>query len=234
MSIQLTQIQHAPKIQHAPNLLGGISFVPFLTRFLADSAGCVSQLADQYGNDTAVAVATPFNLSQRKYVVGIGARQNQMVLGHKTAFRTTGYMFNGPPGSAMSRIRNGLLHSRGKEQSGIRSMLQPIFSNKSIEKPFGQFIRITREQTDTWQPGTQIELWQEMCLLTRRLSGRILLANESDESLDDLSDKIQRVVDRTFNGPGWHANQPRRSRRGQPLCHSPESRRLSRPPEIPS
>lgn len=193
MSVQLAQIHQTPSI------LSGISFVPFLARFLADSAGCVTRFADRYGHDTAVAVPTPFNLSKRKYVVGIGARQNQTVLGESSAFRTTGYMFNGPPDSAMSRIRKGLLHSRGKEHADIRSMLQPVFSNKSIAKPFGQFIRITREQTDTWQPGTQIELWRELCLLTRRLSGRILLTNESDESLDDLSGKIQRVVDQTFN-----------------------------------
>lgn len=197
-----TQLDPAT-IRQTPNVIGGVSGAPWLLRFLANSAGCVATLENQYGNDTAVAIPTPFNLSKRKYVVGIGARQNQTVLGDKTAFRTTGYMFNGPPNSAMSRIRSGLLHSRGKMHSDIRSMLQPIFAKRAIEKPFSQFIRITHEQTEKWKPGTQIELWDEMCLLTRRLSGRILLGNETDENLDDLSTKIQRVVDQTFNKLIW-------------------------------
>ena len=190
-------------VAQVPSQLGQASFLPMLIGFLGNSAAIMFDLAERYGYDSTIGVPTPFNLSKRKYVAAIGARQNQIVLGNKQAFRTTGYMFNGPPGSAMSRIRNGLLHSRGNEHANIRAILQPIFARKSIEQPFSQFVRITEEQTNRWRPGTQIDLWNEMCLLTRRLSGRILLNNETDESLDDLSMKIQRVVDMTFKKLNW-------------------------------
>lgn len=185
------------------NQIRGLRVAGLLKRFLHNSADCVHQLANQYGFESSVVAPTPLNLSKRKYVVAIGASNNQIVLGNKDAFRTTGYMFNGPPGSAISRIRSGLLQSRGKQHTSIRAMLQPIFARKSIAEPFDQFIRITREQADKWHPQRPLSLWEEMCVLTRRLSGRILLNNETDEVLDDLSQKIQRVIDHTFRKTNW-------------------------------
>lgn len=195
--------QLAETIQPHPNLISGLPVAAWLTHFLSDSAGCVTKLAEKYGYDSSVAFPTPMDLSTRKYVVGIGPERNRIILGNRDAFRTTGYMFNGPDGSAMSRIRSGLIHSRGKEHTDVRALLQPIFSNKSMDKPISQFIKITNEQMDRWTPGQPISMWHEMCLLGRRLSGRILLGNESDESLDRLSISIQQIIDLTFNKLIW-------------------------------
>lgn len=198
MAIRVSQMISEMDV-HAPKFVRGMSVAPWAVRFLSDIPGTLTNMAQEKGFDSVIGFAP----GRRKFIVALGPENNKNVLGDKERFRTTGYMFRGPRGSAMSRIRDGLLHSRGKRHTKVRGLLRPVFAAKSQRAHLEQFVSVTEECTNNWQQGGTINLWDEMCLLARRFSGRILIGKESDESLDQLSSKIEEINRFTFSKKTW-------------------------------
>jgi cytochrome P450 len=85
-------------------------------------------------------------------------------------------------------VGEGLLTSRGELHARQRRLIQPVFRKSRIEAYAGQMAELSLRMREQWQPGSVIDIMNEMMKLTMLIAAQALF----DHDIGDETQKVSR------------------------------------------
>ncbi|MDQ2868310.1 MAG: cytochrome P450 [Verrucomicrobiota bacterium] len=150
-------------------------------RLLWDPVGRMRELQRRHGNIIALGPVA-FGAPGKTHVLAIGPDYNRLALSDPANFRPTGLLLRGPKNSAQRRVRYGLTRMTGAEHKQQRAMVAPPFHRGAVMGYHEIMVRVVGATIAQWQPGTRVDIYQEIRKLTLRIASSILFSNDSDEA----------------------------------------------------
>ena len=83
---------------------------------------------------------------------------------------------------------------KGEYHKQQRRLMQPAFHREQLTGYHDTMVSLTRQMSARWQPGSTIELHQEMEHLTRHIVVRTLFGLEDDAAIEHMGALMQRMV----------------------------------------
>ena len=99
---------------------------PYYLSFFNDPVGAVERLRRKYGSMVVLRPGGPFRRRARQGVVVSGAALTRQVLSEVDTFRTGGMTIRGPRGSAINRLRRGVIGNNGEKHREHRRLVSSI------------------------------------------------------------------------------------------------------------
>ncbi len=106
---------------------------------------------------------------------------------------------------ASDTLGNGLLSSEDPLHRRQRALMQPWFHAQWVRRYAAAMVAVSKGVTDGWQPGSVVDVHQQMTRLTVVAAGQTLFGLELDQSLDVIGpamDALLKAFNRLFNPVG--------------------------------
>jgi cytochrome P450 len=132
----------------------------------------------KYGSIIAVDSVLP-PLKARTQVLAVGPVYNRIVLGETDVFHTGPITPPGPRGSAVRRLRKGIVSINGEEHAYYRKLLLAPLRRKRIDELLPQINAIVHDELDRWPLGQRVNLWELCRALMQKIAIGVLFAQES-------------------------------------------------------
>ena len=176
----------------------GLAAFAWFTRFIRDSIRCLSE-AHRHGDLCVGYSCLPWGPRGQKSIFAFGPEYNHQVLSDLATFRVTNLTVGGPHGSALRRIRHGLIGMNGSEHQQQRQIVSPWFVKKAVDGYRDATVRLTEQHLATWRVGQKLDIWQEMRRLTLRTASHVLFGRETPEQAEALGRMIHELFERNFS-----------------------------------
>ena len=119
---------------------------------------------------------------------------NQQVLSDIERFHARFFTVRGPKHSAQRRCTCGLLAMNGEQHRRNRRVVKEPFGLRAIGTYGDTIMRMTDEMLDTWQPGDERDIAEEMRQFMLRVTSRLLFGLDDPEAAYRLGDMIAKWV----------------------------------------
>jgi cytochrome P450 len=129
-------------------------------------------------------------MKRRHCYIGSGADLNRQVLTDPETFYSGGLTIRGPRGSALDRLRRGVISSNGDTHRDTRRLVSPLFQLKAVRQYFPSMVDVARREFDRWPLGKKMDVSAGISHLSLLVSAQNLLAGQN------LGD-AQRLAERT-------------------------------------
>ena len=170
--------------------LRGLEAACWKARFYLDPIMCMMDAHRRYGQLGAIGNVLP-NRTETLHVLALGPRLNQLVLNDPELFLNPEPK---PEGTALSRIRWGLISMNGQKHRAQRKLLWPTFSTKAVERYARGMADVILPIVEQWPSGGAIEVVSEMRRLALRLSSHLLFGREARTRMEMLGDMVQEFI----------------------------------------
>jgi cytochrome P450 len=119
---------------------------------------------------------------------------NQQVLSDTERFHARFFTVRGPRNSSQRRCTCGLLAMNGDQHRRNRRVVKEPFSLRTISTYAPTILRMTDEMLDSWKPGDERDMAEEMRQYMLRVTSRLLFGLDDPEAAYRLGDMIARWV----------------------------------------
>ncbi len=92
-------------------------------------------------------------------------------------------------------VGEGLFTSRGDLHARQRRLIQPVFRKSRIEAYAPQMAELSQRMRGEWQPGTVIDITEEMMKLTMLIAARALFAHDIENDAESVSRNVGTVLE---------------------------------------
>ena len=92
-------------------------------------------------------------------------------------------------------VGEGLFTSRGELHARQRRLIQPVFRKSRIEAYAGQMADLSQRMREEWQPGTEIDITEEMMKLTMLIAARALFAHDIEKDAESVARNVGTVLE---------------------------------------
>ena len=157
-----------------------------LISFMSDPISYMMILKKNYGEMASLVRGVP-----RGMVFAFGPKYNQQILSNADTFLNAGISQPGPKDSANNRIGVGLLSMNGEDHKRVRRIVSNPFHYKIIPNYHEAIVRLTSEMIDSWHDGKEIDIWEEMSRLTKRISIKLLLGLDDPRTALEVADMME-------------------------------------------
>lgn len=157
-----------------------------LISFMKDPIGYMTILNQNYGEMASLVRGVPKGM-----VFAFGPKYNQQILSNADIFLNAGISQPGPKDSANNRIGIGLLSMNGEDHKRVRRLVSNPFHYKQIPKYHSDIVKLTEEMLSGWHHGKEIDIWEEMSRLTKRISIKLLLGLDDPRTAFEVADMME-------------------------------------------
>jgi len=156
---------------------------------LHDPLSYLTRVYRRYG---AISSWTP---RHPRHVFAFGPEPNRQLFGSPECFCVDAFReLPVPPGSAMSRLTNGLLKLNGETHRNHRRLMQPAFHSRQVESYLAAIVELAQAELDSWRPGDSRAIGRDLSRLTLRVAMKTIFDLESAEGVDGLHGIIVRLL----------------------------------------
>ncbi len=174
--------------------LRGLEAWRWYLRFYANPLRCLNEARRQLGPMIVFENNLPGPQAGARYVMISGGALNREVLGRPADFRPSGLVLNGPPGSALRRLRNGLFQMSGETHRRHRRLMRPSFSTTSVGSTIPSMAPLIDRIIDRWKIGETLDVLQEMRTLSNWVAAKVLFGSEDFEASLHVGSLIDRLA----------------------------------------
>ncbi|MEX2169316.1 MAG: cytochrome P450 [Pirellulales bacterium] len=167
--------------------------------FFYDAVGCVASLHERFGKMVILRERIPFRRSVRQCIFVSGAEYSRQVLSDPETFNSGGVIIRGPKGSALNKMRRGLITVNGHKHRDQRKMMSPLFMPKAVREYYPAMVETVRKELDDWQPGTTLDVFSRACRMALLMSVKSLLPGEDSTAALRLAEATNELLDRSFS-----------------------------------
>ncbi|WP_171186801.1 cytochrome P450 [Alienimonas chondri] len=160
-----------------------------LREFPADPAACLMKLYRKHGPLAQLRAEDGMALT---FV--FSPELNRTVLSDGKRFHSKFFAIRGGRKSAQRRVTSGLLTMNGPDHKRHRRMVMEPFSKKIMPAYHEAIAELTGELLDGWEPGSTVDLHEEMNGYMRKLTSAILFGLDDPELAYRTGEKIDRWV----------------------------------------
>ncbi len=126
----------------------------------------------------------------QKVVFLFSPEYNQQVLSDIERFHARFFTIRGPKRSAQRRVTSGLLAMNGEQHRRNRRIVKEPFSLRSISTYGDVILRLTDDLLDSWQPGDERDIAEEMRQYMLRVTSTLLFGMDDQKAACRLGDMI--------------------------------------------
>ncbi len=119
---------------------------------------------------------------------------NQQVLSDTERYHARFFTVRGPKNSAQRRCTCGLLAMNGEQHRRNRRVVKEPFGLRAIGTYGDTIVRMTDEMLDSWRPGEERDIAEEMRQYMLRVTSRLLFGLDDPEAAYRLGDMIAQWV----------------------------------------
>ena len=181
--------------------LRGLKAFAAYARFFRDPIACMAALHRRYGRLFAIGEVLPVG-RERLHFMAADIEINRRVYSDPDNFRAVGLVMKGPHGSALNRMRRGLVGMNGRQHKHYRALFMPPFRRPNIAGYAAQMDAIVASELADWPLEQPVDLWPLAKRMVRRIAVRTLFGGQrpGDEA-EQIADRIDRFMNlSTFGG----------------------------------
>jgi cytochrome P450 len=165
-----------------------------LMPFAADPVGYLTKIWRDYGNVAAISRSEPV------LVFAFGPEYNRQIFPNAELFHTNPLgTFSVTDETAMSRISNGLLSMNGAHHRQQRRLMMPAFHRRQVDGYRDRMVAAVEQVIDTWRPGEQRDMAEEMQRLTMGVALKTLFSLEPSPEASRLAALFKESLDISFS-----------------------------------
>lgn len=187
----------------APPALRGFEALRWYIHFFRDTFGCLTEARERFGPICTFENPIPGHQKGQRYVLSVGGALNREVLGRPGDFRPSGLVLDGPPGSALRRIRRGIFQMNGDIHRLHRRIMQPMFSKAAVASTVPAMAPLIDEILDRWQVGRQVDMLWEMRTLSNWVAAKVLFGSEDFSASLKVGTLIDRLATLDMHRRRW-------------------------------
>lgn len=182
-------------------LLRGLKAAAAYFRFYRDPIECMATMHRRYGPLYAIGRILPFG-GERLHFMAAHTEINRHVYSDPDLFRAVGLVMKGPEGSALNRMRRGLVGMNGPQHKHYRALFMPPFRRPNIAGYVAQMDAIVASELGDWPLEQPVDLWPLAKRMVRRIAVRTLFGGQRDgDEAEQIADRIDRFMNiSTFGG----------------------------------
>jgi cytochrome P450 len=154
-----------------------------LVGFVFDPIETMRRAYDHYGPLVEFGFHIPFAKASQRFLLAVGPRYNERVLGDPATFGSGGLMLPGPKNSAQRRIRAGIVAMDGLQHEHYRQLLLPPLRRVAIDGVVRRIGEIVQTTICNWRRGAIVDLWPLVQEVARRSAAAALFGARTDADL---------------------------------------------------
>ena len=174
--------------------LRGLEAWRWYLRFYANPLKCLNEVRRQFGPMIVFENTLPGPQAGARYVMVSGGALNRAVLGRPVDFRPSGLVLNGPPGSALRRLRQGIFQMHGDVHRRHRRMMRPSFSTGAVASTVPSVAPLVDQIIDKWKVGEPLDILQEARTLSNSVAAKVLFGAEDFAASLHVGSLIDRLA----------------------------------------
>ncbi len=165
-----------------------LSALRLIGTVVRDPIEAMTSVYDRYGPLAEFGFQIPLVKKQQRFVLAVGPRYNERVLGDSATFGAGGLMLPGPRGSAQRRIRSGIVAMDGTQHEYYRRLLLPPLRRAAVNGMIGRIGEIVQLAIRDWQRDKVVDLWPLVKRVTQKVATAALFGAEtSSDSAEALT-----------------------------------------------
>jgi cytochrome P450 len=135
-----------------------------------------------------------------RHILAVGPEYNRLVLSDTARFHTIFETIT--PERVKKRRRGiGLLNMNGERHRQQRRLMLPAFHRKQVESYRDTMERFTAEVLDTWRPGQELDVVQQMSQLTLRIACQTLFGIDVADRAQVIGSLVKQFLDSNLFAP---------------------------------
>ena len=156
---------------------------------IRDPIGTMSWIYERYGPLAALQTGATFSKRPQRFVLAVGPRYNERVLGDPDTFHTSGLLAPGPEHSAQRRIRAGIVAMNGAQHAHYRRLTMPPLRRAAVDGMIGGMVEVMDRRIRSWpKAGEAVDLWPLVKDLARQVAvATLFTADKADEIPESLA-----------------------------------------------
>jgi cytochrome P450 len=152
--------------------------------FVRDPIATMQWTYARYGPLVSVGFDIPIVTKPQHFILAVGARYNERVLGDPDTFHTIGLMPPGPPGSAQRRIRSGIVAMNGTQHAHYRRMMLPPLRRAVIDAMAERMSVIVERKIADWPLGKALDIVPLLNDIARNVALSALFGADTPGGID--------------------------------------------------
>lgn len=165
---------------------------------LRDPIGHLCDLHRRYGDICA------WDPSKPRHVFAFGPAWNETILSQPERFISDPFRdVPAPPGSALARLRGGLMARNGADHRRHRELMRDAFSIQRVKAYMETMVDCVERELAEWKPGQQRDLAQDMHRITLDIGVRTMFGLEKLEQIEALRAMVDRLLTQAASPLNW-------------------------------
>lgn len=156
----------------------GLEALRWYRKFYANPLSALQSAQREFGQMAVFENTIPGVRGSARYALMLNGSVSRDVLERPNDFRPTGLVLNGPPGSALRRLRHGIFQMHGNTHRRHRRMMRPSFSRSAVSAMVPTMAPLVDEIIDRWSPGGPVDMIAEMRTLSNWVAAKMLFGAE--------------------------------------------------------
>ncbi|HEY2882622.1 MAG TPA: cytochrome P450 [Pirellulales bacterium] len=186
-----------------PPVLRGVAAYRRYLSFFRDQIGALGKFQRDFGSIVVLRARIPPSMKVRNCIIVSGAELNRQVLSDVETFQSGGLVIRGPRGSALNRLRRGLIGSNGEEHREVRRLVSPLFYPAAIKKYLPNMAALIGQELNNWPQGETVDVAERVSRLSLLVSAQNLLAGEKPEKTLPLAEANVELLRQSLHLGVW-------------------------------
>ena len=166
-----------------PERIGLLTAARHVQSFAKDPLLAVQKMFVEHGPLIEIDSLLLSLMSSRKYLLAIGPKYNEAVLGRPDIFRTSGLMIKGPDDSSQRHLSAGLVAMNGAKHQHYRKMLLSPLRRARVDGMVAPMAQIIDEELDSWPLGETVDFWPLISNVAQHVAVALLFKSSELGSL---------------------------------------------------
>jgi cytochrome P450 len=186
----------------SPTVLKHFAAYRVVWSFIRDQVGTMVDLHRRHGAMVVLRGRVPWRLRAPQVVLASGAECTRQVLTELESFQSGPLSIRGPRGSALNRMRRGLIGINGEKHREQRRLLTPFFMPKAVRERYPKFVEIVRSELDAWPVGETVNILSLISRISLLVSTQNLLSGGDVADAANVAELTAKCVQAAFSkGP---------------------------------